>query len=128
MLVGAFVPLEEGDKLQRAGEEQGVGGHRHESKIVIDVCVEQGVEAADKRRITVDAGLQQPDDQRDVKWQGAQQRLLAVDFRDGQQNERNCHQHIERDVVFCGFCHGCYWRAMMSSARRRLWAMTEADE
>ena len=41
MFVGAFVPLEKRDKLQRAGEEQRVGGHRHESEIVIDVCVEQ---------------------------------------------------------------------------------------
>ena len=57
MLVGAFVPLEECDKLQWAGEKQRVGGHRHEAKIVIDICVEQGVEAADERGITADAGL-----------------------------------------------------------------------
>ena len=57
MFVGAFVPLEECDELQRAGEKQRVGGHRHESKIVIDICVEQGVEAADERGITADARL-----------------------------------------------------------------------
>ena len=62
MLVGAFVPLEECDELQRAGKEQRVGGHRHESEIVIDVCVEQGVETADKRCISVDTGLQEADD------------------------------------------------------------------
>ena len=106
MFVGSFVPLEECDELQRAGEKQRVGGHRHESEIVIDVCVEQGVEAADERRITIDAGLQQPDDQRDVKRQGAQQRLLAVDFRDGQQDERNRHQCEKQDLVSGGLGHG----------------------
>ena len=56
------MPLEECDELQRAGEKQRVGGHRHESEIVIDVCVEQGVETADKRCISVDTGLQEADD------------------------------------------------------------------
>ena len=55
MLVGAFVPLEKRNELQRAGEEQCIGGHRHEAKIVIDICVEQRIETADKRCITADA-------------------------------------------------------------------------
>ena len=57
MFVGAFVPLEECDELQWAGEEQGVGSHRHEAKIVIDICVEQRIETADERCITADARL-----------------------------------------------------------------------
>ena len=41
MFIGAFVPLEERDKLYGARGEQGVGSHRHESEIVVDVCVQQ---------------------------------------------------------------------------------------